>query len=325
MIGIYKITNIINNKVYIGQSIDIERRIKEHIRGLNGGYAHNPHFQNSWNKYGEDNFKFEVLEVVDDTNKLDDLEIYYIDKYNSKNNGYNCTIGGNNPLNDEEYKKEFSLKMRGGNSTLSCDDVRLIKLALYCQIDRRELSKMFNVSTKVITGIAIGKSFYYVCSELNERIHNLKARLIDDRNLNILKLFDSGLGITEISNETELSVSVVEKCVYKYRDAVSIRKNKYKRIYDECHRLHNDGYINYDISKILNISPSSVQRYLTNFSNPYEDPSYKKITKNIENEILKMYINDKKPVKFLAGYFNVSENTIRDYINKNKYVNTEVS
>ena len=97
MIGIYKIINKINNKVYIGQSIDIDRRLKDHISGLNGNYGHNPHFQNAWNKYGEKNFEFEIVEEVEDTNLLDEREIYYISKYDSNNpdKGYNMMPGGN--------------------------------------------------------------------------------------------------------------------------------------------------------------------------------------------------------------------------------------
>lgn len=47
MIGIYKITNLINNKIYIGQSKDVEHRIKDHISGLNHNKGHNPHLQSA--------------------------------------------------------------------------------------------------------------------------------------------------------------------------------------------------------------------------------------------------------------------------------------
>ena len=47
MMGIYKITNIVNNKVYIGQSVDIKRRLYQHKKGLNNNKYHNLHFQNA--------------------------------------------------------------------------------------------------------------------------------------------------------------------------------------------------------------------------------------------------------------------------------------
>ena len=61
MIGIYKISNIINNKVYIGQSIDIQRRFSEHMRELNNNCHYNKHLQASYNKYGREAFSCEIL------------------------------------------------------------------------------------------------------------------------------------------------------------------------------------------------------------------------------------------------------------------------
>lgn len=84
-----------NNKVYIGQSIDIKTRWYNHKNELNGKRHCNTYLQNSWNLHGEDNFIFEVIEEC----KKEDLsqrEIYWINFYNStdKNYGYNLTTGG---------------------------------------------------------------------------------------------------------------------------------------------------------------------------------------------------------------------------------------
>ena len=62
MIGIYKIENLINHKVYIGQSIDIAGRWLEHQIDLKGNRHRSRHLQFAWNKYGPENFSFEVLE-----------------------------------------------------------------------------------------------------------------------------------------------------------------------------------------------------------------------------------------------------------------------
>ena len=61
MIGIYKIENKVNGKVYIGQSIDIEKRWKSHISYLNKGIHRNKHLQSAWDKYGEGNFDKKIL------------------------------------------------------------------------------------------------------------------------------------------------------------------------------------------------------------------------------------------------------------------------
>jgi group I intron endonuclease len=110
MIGIYKITNTINNKVYIGQSIDIERRWKKESK-LNGI---NQHLRSSFQKYGIENFKFEVLVECEDVD-LDRLEIYWIDFYNSTDRtcGYNKNSGGSNGIPNEETRKKQSDAHKG--------------------------------------------------------------------------------------------------------------------------------------------------------------------------------------------------------------------
>ena len=77
--GIYKITNLVNGKIYIGSAIRIDRRFKSHLSQLRGNYHINSHLQNAFNEYGIDNFKFERIENVKDKNKLLEREQYYLD------------------------------------------------------------------------------------------------------------------------------------------------------------------------------------------------------------------------------------------------------
>lgn len=79
MTGIYKILNIKNGKYYIGSSINLIQRFRVHKTHLRGGYHKNPHLQASWNKYGEENFLFSVLEHVS-VEQLIEREIYYLEK-----------------------------------------------------------------------------------------------------------------------------------------------------------------------------------------------------------------------------------------------------
>jgi group I intron endonuclease len=98
-IGIYIITNKINNKSYIGQSINIEKRIKTHFWAAfkENLPSYNYHIYQAIRKYGEDNFTWEILETIqeDDPKKLDELEQFYIKKYDSFKHGYNMNEGGN--------------------------------------------------------------------------------------------------------------------------------------------------------------------------------------------------------------------------------------
>ena len=107
--GIYCIENLINHKKYIGQSNNIEYRWKRHKYELNRGHHDNDYLQKSWDKYGCDNFKFYILELCD-ISMLDELEVYYIDLYQTLNrdNGYNLTSGGSV---NKQYSKEVCEKI----------------------------------------------------------------------------------------------------------------------------------------------------------------------------------------------------------------------
>lgn len=61
---VYKITNIINNKYYIGSTVDFKNRKRQHLSELKNNKHDNKHLQASFNKYGEEAFSFEVIEHV---------------------------------------------------------------------------------------------------------------------------------------------------------------------------------------------------------------------------------------------------------------------
>lgn len=100
--GIYIIKNNINGKCYVGQSVKLRSRIKDHLRNIQNHKLDLPLYRAIW-KYGWHNFTLELLESFipdpDITNeelikKLDQLEIKYIAEYEAYTKGYNCTIGG---------------------------------------------------------------------------------------------------------------------------------------------------------------------------------------------------------------------------------------
>ena len=63
MCGIYIIKNMVNNKVYIGQSVNIDKRWYDHINALDNHSHYNYHLQAAWDKYGKDAFVFDVVEL----------------------------------------------------------------------------------------------------------------------------------------------------------------------------------------------------------------------------------------------------------------------
>ena len=110
---IYLFQNKLNNKCYVGQTCDFERRLAEHIYEANKGSMF--HLHQAIRKYGINNFDISVLykcsgeEVVLDS--LNEKEMYYIDKYDSFNSGYNMTAGSRGSLglhHSEEARKKMS-------------------------------------------------------------------------------------------------------------------------------------------------------------------------------------------------------------------------
>lgn len=112
--GIYCIKNIVNGKMYIGQSVDIFRRWCTHIRELNKNTHYSEYLQHSWNKYGITAFVFKIL-IVCKLEDLNDYEIYYIEHFDTLiPNGYNGTKGGNN-ISDKlilkaKHKSDLTIK-----------------------------------------------------------------------------------------------------------------------------------------------------------------------------------------------------------------------
>lgn len=111
--GIYLFTNTINNKHYVGQSVNIENRYKAHIyasKNTNSTDYDTP-LHRAFRKYGTDNFSFEILEEVPDHKDLNNKENYYIKKYNClAHRGYNQIITSRDGLSPDELKERLYLK-----------------------------------------------------------------------------------------------------------------------------------------------------------------------------------------------------------------------
>jgi len=100
-IGIYEIMNVVDGKKYIGSSKNVENRFKQHKGKLNRNVHNNVHLQNAWNKYGEESFVFEVIELCD-KNDLLLIEQKHLDSVTDWKEVYNIgkqSSGGDNISN----------------------------------------------------------------------------------------------------------------------------------------------------------------------------------------------------------------------------------
>lgn len=152
MKGIYKYTNLINGKIYIGQSIHLSIRYNQHKNRYNdkNDTEYNHSFHTAIRKYGWENFKYEVLIDNDDLSleDLDNLESYYIDYYDSYNSGYNEDKGGSNAIHPRKLDEESALKLK--------EEIKNTNITF------TELSKKYNISLGMVSDINKGNHWSFV-------------------------------------------------------------------------------------------------------------------------------------------------------------------
>lgn len=155
--GIYKITNEINNKCYIGQSVNIERRWKRHkqiFKNKNDNCYDYPLYR-SIRKYGIENFVFEILEDCN-KNQLNEREFFYMKYFYSFNPyGYNISRGG---------------KSNKCNFYLTMDDVINIRVLLKNENYLiKDIAKKYNVSDKAIVNFLKRKNEPYKIKDIYKK------------------------------------------------------------------------------------------------------------------------------------------------------------
>ena len=220
MIGIYKWTNKINNKAYIGQSIDIENRSKKHIAAAfyPKSNTYNTAFHQALRKYSPEQFDFEIL-CICKKEELNDLEQYYIKKFNTLvPNGYNMTTGGENPWSchnryTRENIKAIIEELRNTDDTAT------------------EIGRRWGCSDSLIKKICAGDEY-----KIEEEIYPIR----DAQHIQRVKNKKNPL-CQCINPAAQLSLSIVEDIVYDLLETdISIRDlaQKYKISIDQISRIN---------------------------------------------------------------------------------------
>lgn len=188
---IYKVTNKVNGKVYIGQTIQsIKDRWYRHCgkSGLSKAEM-NTHFKRAILKYGKESFNIEILEEVD-SSKLDEREKYYIKLYDSYNSGYNSTMGGQNG-----GYRHFKL-------TEYYDEI--IKLYKY-GFSLREIGKEFRVDKATIKGILIRNNIVLRTTRTYKYSQEDRIKIIQD--------YNNGLTREDIINKYGISRTYLSQLI----------------------------------------------------------------------------------------------------------------
>ncbi len=203
--GIYAIKNMINNKMYVGSSKNIHRRMLHHRYELENGFHHCDYFQNSFDKYGIDNFKLEILEKIDlsvfNEDYLYEREKYYIKLYksNNPNFGYNMTTGGRGKAGIPMTKK-IKKALKSGRKPTSDITRKRISDAGKGRKHSKETKEKMSKSKK-------GKPQYWNMKGQKKNLSKEERKKIGDRTRGIpktiehrLKSSKSNMGIKKYPN-----------------------------------------------------------------------------------------------------------------------------
>lgn len=197
--GIYKITNVINNKVYIGQSRNYEKRRSDHLNKLSSKKHRNKHLQYSWNKYGRENFTIDLIEVCE-IDVLTERENHWMNYYESFSDlkGYNKLMPSENNLS---YAHSDSSKEIISKSKTMYTDKELIDILLdfYRVNNRVPTVRDLRKSNGYVGGVTYHNRFgsfknALVISGLYDLIadtHNFdRVKMTNKDRLNVLKVAD---------------------------------------------------------------------------------------------------------------------------------------
>jgi group I intron endonuclease len=201
MPSIYKITNTVNSKIYIGKTIRIKDRWSKHLYFLRKGNHVNKHLSAAFKMYGEEAFRFDIIEVCSPEN-LSEREIYWIGFYQSYRpaNGYNKTMGGEGNSGTEETRLKISNSLRGIKHTPERNLNRSLALK----------GKLFSEERKVSLSKSRKRQHQTNPDRVNKmRAVNSKPVYQYDKNMNLVKHF---LSVREAERKTNIHSSSIARC-----------------------------------------------------------------------------------------------------------------
>lgn len=227
--GVYKIVNTVNNKIYIGStSSSFSKRKYMHFWKLSNNTHENSYLQRAYNKYGKENFKFEIIEKCKPEECIN-KEQYWIDNFNASKLGYNLK-----PIAGSSYGYKFTeiqkQRIRLGSSTrkpVYQINYKGVIINKYNSI--KEASKKTGIQSKCISGCCnneyknSGGYFWTFVEEFKTDVDysfscktaNIRSYKIEQRDLNnkLLKIWGS---IKEIEQTLDIPYNTIKQCLSGY-------------------------------------------------------------------------------------------------------------
>lgn len=309
--GIYKIENLINGKVYIGQSSDIKKRWYSHKRdsSIETSKNYNYPLYKAFRKYGVDNFKFEIIEECL-KEELNDKEIYYIQLYRSyinfeDSNGYNQTLGGDgsrgthlNCIAKEKISKANKGKLKGGNNPSSkkvvCEDI-----IFDCA---KECAEYYNIKYTTM------RSWLNHSKNIPQKWYDKGLHYIDEPIENYV-IAIKNLGKNNIKSKPVICENIEFSNVRECSEYYNINKNSMKNWLNKTNPMPKEWY-----DKGLRYKDKSMEDYTVQKSKSERKRTSKKVI--CEGKLF-------NSIKECAEYYNKSYSSMASWLNKSAYMPQE--
>lgn len=257
MIGIYKITNLKNGKVYIGQSRQTEKRFQQHktkAKFLEKDRWYNQLYIDMYS-LGVENFSFEIIEECT-IEELNEKEEYWIKYYNSQEDGYNITSGGD------------------CTGKLSSDDVEsIIKLLQEKLLSIDDIANKYGVSDTTIRNINRGDEFYKLNLKYPIRSHNESINIyLKNNNIIKNKNYKDGKYFCPIcGNEITNRATTCRICYNIKQRKVKNRPSKEELL----NLIKTKSFI--EIGNIYNVSDSTIKKWCKLYQLPHRKKDINKM------------------------------------------------
>lgn len=285
---IYKFQNKIDGKIYIGQSINPEKRKYEHLYGRKKGT--NTYFDKALGKYGLENFDFEVIDYTNNIKKIDELEKYYIKKYNClKPNGYNILKGGRKQRGAWNSKEidEYDLNGNYINSYESANYYHnFVNKEYNASSIRQCCNKLTHYKNRIFRFKGSDKPTPYIKPQPNH------IRKIYQRDLegNIINEF---ISVSEASRKTNSSRTGILGCANGYYKTAGGYIWTYTKEYENKNEFDIKSIIKtiiYQCDENKNIIKKYCNTREAEVDNGFNHNTYKKILKYLDtNKLYKNY------------------------------------
>lgn len=239
MIGIYKIENLINHKIYVGQSVHIERRWSEHCFPSTKSII-----SDAIKKYGKENFSFQILEECS-SEELDEKEVFYINKFNCiVPNGYNIKdyVDGGETIYSY-YDKETFLQI--------VSDIKDSSLSF------QEISEKYDITKRLV---------YYINKGEVHQLSNEKYPLREVMNFSKKKHYCSDCG-KEITKGAERCKTCATKAA---RIVIRPTRDELKKL------IRTKTFV--ELGRIYNVSDNAIKKWCKNYNLPSKKSDIKKMS-----------------------------------------------